>query len=133
MWLSAWRRFVFTLGDNTTNKIESLNAVIGDELKGYERMSVAAEKLFRMTAQRINKNERKEPISYLKSQDYEYLSPRLNSVLLRLTITFAAKMIMIQWNRKSPGSARNLAKDTSCYCIFLSVGNTVGSPAAQGQ
>ncbi len=42
MWVSAWRRFhVFTLGDNTTNKIESLNAVIGDELKGYERMSVA--------------------------------------------------------------------------------------------
>ncbi len=52
MWLSAWRRFVFTLGGNTTNKIESLNAVIGDELKGYERKSVAAEKLFRMTAQR---------------------------------------------------------------------------------
>ncbi len=81
VWVSAWRCFVFTLGDNTTNKSESLNAVIGDELKGYERMSVAAEKLFRMTAQRRQKNERKEAVSYLKSQDYEYLSARLNSVL----------------------------------------------------
>ncbi len=117
MWVSAWRRFLFTLGDNTTNKIEYLNAVIGDELKGYERMSVAAEKLVRMTAQRKQKNERKEAVSYLKSHHYEYVSPQLNSVLSRLT-TFAAKKVIKEWTRKCSGSSMNLAKGTSCSCRF---------------
>ncbi len=44
-----WKSFtVFTLGDDTTNKIEALNRVTGYQLTGYERMSVTAEKLFRM-------------------------------------------------------------------------------------
>ncbi len=118
MWVSAWRRCVLTLGDNTTNKIEAVNRVIGDQLTGYERMSTAAEKLLSMTGQWNNKNEREDAVSYLKSQEYGYLTPRLNDVVSRLT-PYAAKKVIEEWNRKSSGASLSRATGSSCSCRFF--------------
>ncbi len=68
-----------TLGDNDTNKIESLNSVIGKYLGKYEGMSVAATKLLTITAHRIKRQKLKNAEGYPRSQEYSFVGLNLNN------------------------------------------------------
>ncbi len=57
-------------------------------------------------------------MSYLKSQEYGYLTPRLNDVVSRLT-PYAAKKVIAEWNRKSSGASLSRATGSSCSCRFF--------------